>query len=184
MFEYTQADIQAQVAALPLGFRVWFQWMFVVIVLAPICFVRHPQGRIAVLFSLVFLALQLPLLHIVGLTNLLSLTHLVVWGPLVVYLCRELRSRRILLPSVFGGWAILAVSTCIISIVFDVRDFGRWIAGARGVVHPPAAPGIPWLWVDLIIGSLIGLGWYIRGEAPGKASNGRSNTDDCRHGVD
>jgi len=158
--------------------------MFLVIVLAPLCFFRHRQGRIAVLFSFVFLALQLPLLRMVGLTNLLSLTHLVIWSPLVVYLCRELRFRRIRIPSLFGGWAMLAISTCVISLVFDVRDFGRWIAGARGVVHPSPAPGVPWPWVGLVVASLLGVGWFVRGEASGKAWTARSSTNDCRHGFD
>lgn len=72
MFEYSYADVQAQVANLPLAFRIWFQWMFFAIVLSPIFFVRHRQGRVALLFSATFLALHFPLMLSVGPTNLLS----------------------------------------------------------------------------------------------------------------
>jgi len=163
MFEYSQEDIAAQVANLPLAFRIWFQWMFAVIVLAPILFVRHRQGRVALLFSLVFFALQIPLMRMVGLTNLLSLTHLVIWGPLVAYLGRELRSGGIRRESLFGIWAALASATAIISLVFDLRDFGRWIAGERGIASPPPEPAIPWMWVGLIVASLAGAAWYAFG---------------------
>jgi len=163
MLEYTQEDIAAQVSNLPLAFRFWFQWMFAVIVLAPVLFIRHREGRVAVLFSIVFIAVQMPLMRGVGLTNLLSLTHLIIWGPLIVYLCRGLRSDRIRRGSPMGAWAALASATAIISLVFDVRDFGRWIAGERGIANPAADPSIPWLWVVLIAASLAAAGWYAYG---------------------
>jgi hypothetical protein len=170
MFEYTQAEVGAQVANLPLVFRVWFQWMFAVIVLAPILFVRHRPGRVALLFSLVFIAVQIPLMRTVGLTNLLSLTHLAIWGPLIVYLCNGLRSQRIRRQSLLGVWAALASATAIVSLVFDVRDFGRWIAGERGIASPSPDPSIPWLWVFLIAASLAVAGWYSYGRPPSQRS--------------
>lgn len=161
MFQYTQADIQQQVAALPPAFQFWFQWMFVIIVLAPVLFIMYRQGRVAVAFSLVFLAVQFPLMRITGLSNFLSLTHLLIWGPLVVYLVNELETRRIKPASILGGWALTAVTTALVSLVFDVRDFSRWIAGDRGVVQPPPEPSVPWLWVALIILTVAGICWYI-----------------------
>ncbi len=164
MFEYSQADIGAQVAALPFAFQIWFQWMFYVIVLAPILFIYYRQGRVALAFSVVFLAVQFPLMRTIGLTNLLSLSHLLIWGPLVVYLCRELRMGRIARKSIFGAWSILAVATAVISLVFDVRDFSRWVAGERAIVSVPAEATVPWLWLALIIFSLLMSGWYIFGK--------------------
>lgn len=171
MLEYTQEDISSQVANLPLAFRFWFQWMFAVIVLAPVLFIRHREGRVAVLFSVVFIAVQMPLMRIVGLTNLLSLTHLAIWGPLIIYLCRGLHSDRIRRGSLMGAWAAIASATAIISVVFDVRDFGRWIAGERGIANPAANASIPWLWVVLIAASLAGAGWYAYGPPSKKATD-------------
>lgn len=173
MFEYSGADLEAQMAALPLVLRVWLQWMFAVIVLAPVVFVWHRQARVALLFSLVFLAVQLPLTRAVGLTNLLSLPHLLIWGPLVAYLSRELRARRIRPGSLFGIWALAAVATAIVSLVFDVRDFGRWLAGQRGIVQPGPAPEIPWLQVAAIALALGALSTYIFGRRP---SDGRQRS--------
>lgn len=147
---------------LPLHFSLWFYWMFFIIVLAPIVFIRRRQGRVVLVFSAIFLVVQLPLAQVVGLTNLLSLTHLLIWTPLVIYLLRELRARRIEPVSPFGTWALTASGTAIISLVFDVRDFGRWIAGDRGVVQPPSLEQttIPWLWVILIVMALGAAAWY------------------------
>ena len=164
MFEYSQAEISAQVAALPLAFQLWFNWMGLVIILAPLAFLRHRQGRVVLVFSMVFIAVQLPLVRMTGLTNLLSLTHWLIWGPLLYYLCRELRNDSITRRSLFGAWAATAATTIIISLVFDVRDFGRWIGGARGVVQPATeALTIPWLWVFLITVSLATAAWYVYG---------------------
>lgn len=166
MFEYTQEDIASQVATLPIAFQMWFQWMFAVIVLPPILFIRHRAGRVAVVFSVIFLVVQIPLMRIVGLTNLLSLTHLAIWGPLVVYLSRGLRSGQIRRKSLLGGWACLASATAIISLVFDVRDFGRWIGGERAIASPAPDPTIPWLWVFLILVTLAATAWYSYGSPP------------------
>jgi hypothetical protein len=165
VFEYSQDDIASQVANLPIAFRFWFQWMFVVIVLSPVLFVRRREGRVAILFSVLFLAVQMPLMRIVGLTNLLSLTHLMIWGPLVVYLCNGLHSQKIRRRSLFGVWAALASATAIVSVVFDVRDFGRWVAGERGIANPDPDLSVPWLWVFLIVASLLFAAWYSYGNS-------------------
>jgi hypothetical protein len=174
MFEFSQADIQAQVTALPMAFQLWFQWMFLIIVAAPVLFVRYRQGRVALVFSAVFIAVQMPLMWSVGLSNLLSLTHLLIWGPLVIYLCRELRSERIARTSMLGVWASTAVATAIVSLVFDVRDFGRWIAGERGIANPPPNPEVPWLWVCLIALALAAAAWYVFSAPAGAATRDSS----------
>ncbi|MGE0278086.1 MAG: hypothetical protein AB7R40_22050 [Nitrospiraceae bacterium] len=150
-------------AGLPLHFSAWLYWMFFVIVLAPIVFIARRQGRIVLIFSAVFLVVQLPLSRAVGLTNLLSLPHILIWTPLVIYLLRELHARRIEPVSPFGIWALTASGTAIISLVFDVRDFSRWIGGERDVVNPPPLEqtAIPWLWVTLIMIALGASTWYV-----------------------
>ena len=99
---------------------------------------------VAIGLSIVFLLIQMPLLRTVGLTNLLSLTHLLAWGPLTLYLLHELHERGIPMKSPLAIWAMIASATAIVSLIFDIRDFGRWIGGERGVVHPLPDPGIPW----------------------------------------
>ena len=74
--------------------------------------------------------------------------------PLTLYLIHELHEQRIPVQSPLGVWAVIASATAIVSLVFDVRDFGRWIVGERDVVHPVLDPEIPWLWAILIVVTL------------------------------
>ena len=151
---------------LPLPFQLWLNWMLVVIILAPVLFVRHRQGRIALLGSVVLMVAQIPLMSAFGFSHLLALTHLLVWTPVVVYFCRELRAERISVRSVFGVWSVVMVASAIISLVFDVRDFGRWVLGDRGVVNPPpwSEKQIPWIMLVLIAAALGYAGNYVFGK--------------------
>lgn len=154
-----------EMPTLPLPFQLWLNWMAVVIIAAPILFVRHRQGRVALLGSVVLMAIQLPLMSAVGFSHLLAATHLLVWTPLVIYFCRELRAERIKIRSIFGVWSVVMVASAIISLVFDVRDFGRWILGERGVVNPPpwSETQIPWVMLLLIAAALAYAGHYVFG---------------------
>ncbi|HSO06905.1 MAG TPA: hypothetical protein VLW45_06680 [Pelomicrobium sp.] len=172
MFEYSYADLQAQVAGLPAGYGLWFRWMFVVIVLAPFAFLKTPQGRVAAALSVVFLLVQIPLAFAVGVTHLLSLPHLLIWGPLFLYLARELHHRRIRPASILGVWSLAALATLAVTLVFDVRNFGWWLAGNHGVLDPSAHPGIPWpsIAAMLLVAALVG--WYVfGGELPRRAEH-------------
>ena len=57
--------------------------------------------------------------------GLISLTHVIFWTPAVVMLGRGLRSldRR----SVYGVWHLLALTTMVISLLFDYRDAFRYL---------------------------------------------------------
>ncbi len=147
MFEYTFADIQAQLDSLPALLRIWFGWMGFVILLMPLAFLKHRQGKIAALFTAVFVPLLLLIVHIDGITYLISFLHLALWLPLLIYLARELKTQRIVPASLFGIWAITAVETLLITLVFDFRDAIRWLAGEKGIIDP--SPGIYLSWITL-----------------------------------
>lgn len=166
MFAYTQADLDLQVAALSMPVQLWLNWMMVVIVLMPILFIRRPQGRIAILCSIALIATAMPISRMTGITNLLSLIHLVLWIPLVIYFCRQMRAGLIPYKSFFGVWSVTMVASCIISLVFDVRDFARWLLGERGIVSAPAEQQIPWIVFIFILISLYLAGSYVLSKAP------------------
>jgi hypothetical protein len=169
MFAYGFSDIQAQLDTLPLWLRLWFGWMGLVILVAPFVFLRRRQGRVAAAFSIVFLVIQLPLLHSVGLTNLLALPHLLFWVPLLVYLGRELRDRRVPIRSAIGAWMSVTVVTLIVTLVVDLRDFGRWLAGERGLIDPGPGVELPWFTIPAIVIAFAVAGWTIFG--PSEASD-------------
>ena len=123
MFQFSQAELNAQLAALPTLMQFWLNWMKVVIVLMPLLFIRRPQGRIAIGSSMLLIAIAMPVSSIVGISNLLSLIHLLIWTPLVAYFCFQLRAQLISKKTFFGVWAMVMVATAIISLVFDGEGF-------------------------------------------------------------
>jgi len=171
MFQYTFADIQAQLDHLPVLFRAWFAWLGLVVLILPFAFLKRPQGKVASLFAAVFIPLLLVLLHVVGISFFISFLHLALWIPLLFYLSRELKTGRIEPASVMGAWALLAVATLIVSLVFDIRDAVRWLAGERGVMDPRPGIHFPWITMPAMVLALASGGWYIFGStpSPGKA---------------
>jgi hypothetical protein len=149
------------VAALPVLLQWWFNWMAFVIVLMPLLFVRRPQARVALACAVVLIAVAIPLSRVVGISHLLSLPHLVLWVPLVCYFCGQLRRDAIAVKSPFGIWSLLLVATCIISLVFDARDFAHWLMGERGIMTIPENPRVPWLSLGFVSVGLAVAGIYI-----------------------
>jgi surface polysaccharide O-acyltransferase-like enzyme len=170
-FQYSPAELDAQVAALPVLLQWWFNWMTLVIVLMPLLFIRRPQARVALVCAVALVAVAIPLSRIVGISHFLSLPHLVLWTPLVFYFSGQLRRGHISVKSPFGIWCLLLVATCIISLVFDARDFTRWLMGERGIMTIPENPPVPWLSLSFIIVALVAAGIYIfRKPAPSQST--------------
>ena len=159
MFEYTFADIQAQLDTLPVLFRLWFAWLGLVILILPLFFLKHRQGRVAALCAAAFIPLLLVALHLTGISFFISFLHLALWLPLLVYLARELRTKRIKPTSPIGMWACLALATLVVSLVFDVRDAARWLAGERGILDPQPGIVLPWFTVPTMATALV-LAWW------------------------
>jgi surface polysaccharide O-acyltransferase-like enzyme len=160
-FQYSPAELDAQVAALPVFLQWWFNWLTLVIVLMPLLFIRRPQARVALVCAAVLVAVAIPLSRVVGISHFLSLPHLVLWTPLVFYFCGQLRRGDIPVKSPFGIWSLLLVATCIISLVFDARDFTRWLLGERGIMTTPETPRVPWPSLGFIMAALAAAGIYI-----------------------
>jgi len=163
MFEYSFADIQAQLDDLPTLFRAWFAWLGLIVLILPLAFLRHRQGRVAALYALAFIPLLLFMIHATGITFLISFLHLIVWVPLLFYLSRELRTARIKPISPMGIWACLAVITLIVSLVFDIRDSARWLAGERSILDPQPGMVLPWITIPAMAAALALAGWMIFG---------------------
>ena len=159
MFEYSFADIQAQLDALPALFRAWFAWLGLIVLILPFAFLRHRQGKVTALFAVAFIPLLLLLIHATGITFLISFLHLVLWLPLLFYLCRELKTKRIRPISPIGIWAYVAVTTLTISLVFDIRDAFRWLAGERSILDPQPGMVMPWITIPAIAAGLALVWW-------------------------
>jgi hypothetical protein len=161
MFPYSLADIKAQLEALPILFEAWFFWMGLVILLMPFAFLRHRQGKVTVIFAVVFMPVQFILLLATGISFAISFLHLILWGPLLYYLVRELKNRRVEFTSAIGIWSLVAVATLVISLVFDLRDAIRWLAGERGILSPGPGIYLPWVTVPAMAGAIAIIAWQV-----------------------
>ncbi|SLN66960.1 hypothetical protein ROJ8625_03414 [Roseivivax jejudonensis] len=124
------------VATLPDAVRLWVLWLTIMMVAAPLVLLIFGESRRAgavILVANVAVAVAMHLLYArVGMVRLLGLPHLLIWGPLLVWLSGELRavSWRIV-PRVVA--MIFALSIAV-SLIFDAIDVVRWIYGDRGAL--------------------------------------------------
>lgn len=161
MFEYSIADVQMQLDALPAFLRAWFAWMGLVVVVMPFAYLNHRQGRVAAWAAAIFVPGVTVLLFASGISYLIAFWHLAVWIPLLAYLARELHLGRIRPGSPLGVWALLAVFTLTVSLVLDLRDAVRWLAGERGVMAWQPGVFLPWLTIPALVAAVVLVGWYV-----------------------
>ena len=116
--------------ALPLWVQVWVGLVLVPVNVAAFFMLDTETGQYTAIAAL-FVALTNGPLMIVyqGMNRVLSLPHLVAWGPLVYLLALRLASETM----ATGEWiyAVLIVVVNGISLVFDLLDSWRWLRGER-----------------------------------------------------
>ncbi len=107
---------------------VWVMWLGVVN-MASLAFLSWPEGRRTAIAMAVAFGLMVTLYAVNGFNRLLGLPHIVAWGPLLVLMIPRLGD----LPAgdAVTVWAWALVVTNGISVVIDVVDVGRYIAGDR-----------------------------------------------------
>jgi len=114
-------------------------WVGLILVPAnavPFVLLETWTGRIAAVAALAVVATNLPIIWIErGMSRLMSVPHLVIWGPLQFVLL--LRWAEQIGPVPLGPaerrlvWLLLVVNG--VSLAFDALDSWRWIRGERDV---------------------------------------------------
>jgi hypothetical protein len=146
MFEavYTFTEAREQLYALPLAMVLWVRWLGLVNLVGPLFFLRRPQARWVLAAMLFVMITNTSMMYFggSGLVKALSIPHLIVWVPLVVYLANQFRTGKVEIGSAFGIWLFAVMVTNFVSSVFDFRDGAEYLLGDRGVVtlDPTAAP--------------------------------------------
>jgi len=128
-----------QTMAVPL--RLWVLWLTVAMVATPLLLLIFRATRrdaAIVLASTVAVMVSMQVLYqAVGFVRLLGLPHVVIWGPLAVWLASRLRNAALPRPApVVIGVFLLTIG---VSLVFDVIDVARWVAGDRASMLPDGA---------------------------------------------
>jgi hypothetical protein len=122
--------------ALPRWVQVWVALILVPANAVPFALLDTWSGRIAAAAALVVVATNLPIMWIErGMSRLMSVPHLLIWGPLQVGLLLRWTERVGPLPLVDGERALIMLLVVVngISLAFDALDSWRWFRGERDV---------------------------------------------------
>ena len=130
----------ASFRSLPGWVQIWVGGLLVPVNAASFALLDTWSGRATAVAALLVVLSNVPImLQARGMTKLMSLPHLFIWGPLQVLLIWHLRP-------IFGGevvsatehvYGLLVVAVNGISLVFDAMDSWRWLKGDRGVPGEP-----------------------------------------------
>jgi len=130
------------VQTMPVPLRLWVLWLTVAMVAAPVLLLPFRAARrdgVIVLASTVAVMVSMQALYgAVGFVRLLGLPHVVIWGPLAAWLAFRLRDGA--LPPPARAVMLVFLLTIGVSLVFDVIDVARWLAGDRASMAPARTP--------------------------------------------
>ena len=117
---------------LPLWVRLWVALWLVPINLLSVGFLSSPNGLLIALLAVGGMAPNAVLMVVErGFSSLMALPHLIIWPASIVVAVNTALSH----PD-HGGFAVYLwglAATNLVSILFDVPDFIRWVKGKREV---------------------------------------------------
>lgn len=118
--------------SLPLWVQIWVAGILVPVNAAAFLFLDTTAGRwAAVAAALVLLSNYPIMLACRGMSRLMALPHLAIWGPLQILLLHRLVVADLVQPE-FGLILVIFVVNSV-SLLFDTIDSWRWCAGEREV---------------------------------------------------
>ncbi len=109
----------------------WVGWLMVVNLLVPLFFLTHIEARVVLAVFAAAGMIMGFLTRRFGFTRLLGLGHF-VWFPLLFWLWG--RVGAVPPQEAFGLWLRILMATNALSLLLDVADVGRYLAGERGQV--------------------------------------------------
>ena len=116
------------VLKLPVHWQAWMMILLGANLIAPLVFLNHLEAQVTLATFLLSATLMTLLTARFGFTRILGLGH-IFWIPLLAFLIPRLNS--IPTDSFFGIWIRVLVILNGISLVIDVVEFVRYIAGDR-----------------------------------------------------
>lgn len=128
------ASIWRSYRSLPLWVQIWVGLILVPVNTGWLLVWGTPIGMAAFWAALFVVATNLPIMfYYAGMNRLMSLPHLIAWGPLQAYIAWRLWCPQADAP-VSGGeyiYGLLLFAINGISLAFDVVDTWRWLQGQR-----------------------------------------------------
>lgn len=112
----------------PLYVRVWLIFLLSANLVAPLFFLARVEAQAAVAALAASMVAMTVLTGLTGYTRLLGAGH-IFWVPLIVWLWSRLD--QIPADDAFGVWVRVLIGLNAISLVIDVIDVVRYVAGER-----------------------------------------------------
>jgi len=112
-------------AAQPGGLKAWLLWLFTVNA-ASLLFIRRIEARWVLSAMLLNLAGMIILLKLYGGGHHMSLPHVILWTPLLVYLALRARLLRAL-PRAYAAWLVVLFVSDAVSLGFDYVNLAKLV---------------------------------------------------------
>ena len=123
---------QAINAATSPAVQMWMNWMFVIFATSIAFAWKYKTARIVLVAFIVNLPVAMLVFSLTNSVHLIGIAHLLIWGPLAVYIViSDLKSSSFKPASLYGVWIILLLGTIVVSLIFDVRDITLVLLGTK-----------------------------------------------------
>jgi hypothetical protein len=112
--------------------KPWWAWLFLLMLvnlLIPLVFLGTPEAHWTLIAFFVAFGIQATLFRFKGFVRLLGVGHIIPWVPLVLWLWTRLGAIDPSTP--FGQWILAVIFLNGISLVIDLVDVFRYLAGDR-----------------------------------------------------
>ncbi len=112
----------------PMRWKLWLMLLVVVNMVIPFFYLSHLEARIALATIMVSMMLMTMITRFSGFTRLLGLGH-VFWFPMLYFFWTRLS--QIPASNFFGTWIRALMILNAVSLIIDVADVTRYLAGNR-----------------------------------------------------
>ena len=113
---------------MPVHWRLWLALLVIVNFVIPLFFLNRLEAQVVAGTLIASVILMTGLTALSGFTRLLGLGH-ILWIPLLYFLWMRLEQNPV--DDLFGLWLRVVMILNAASLIIDVIDVGRYIAGDR-----------------------------------------------------
>ncbi len=113
---------------IPIHWRLWLALLVIVNLVIPLFFLNRLEAQVVAGTLIASVILMTGLTALSGFTRLLGLGH-ILWIPLLYFLWMRLEQNPV--DDLFGLWLRALMILNAASLIIDVIDVGRYIAGDR-----------------------------------------------------
>ena len=116
------------VMKMPMHWQVWLMLLVLANMIVPLFFLGRREAQVVIGVFVASAVMQVVLTSVTGFTRLLGLGH-ILWFPLLYFLWMRLEQNPA--DDFFGLWLRVLMILNAASLIIDVIDVGRYIAGDR-----------------------------------------------------